>query len=163
MGVSEMDARGIHKAFIVKLLALKYVCPSLTHPITISAPSILPWPLEMPNPTHPVVFASTVKKISFFPVSTFQYRLTFWPSSSGEKNESSSARLAEEDCTTENEFKRRTHSATDNIVLVLSQAAKNEPNRNSYLHLYYAFDTSYEFFFLCCNLSKPLKYNHNIY
>ena len=42
MGVSEMDARGIHMAFIVKLLALKYVCPSLTHPITISAPSILP-------------------------------------------------------------------------------------------------------------------------
>ena len=124
MGVSEMDARGIHMAFIVKLLALKYVCPSLTHPITISAPSILPWPLEMPNPTHPVVFASTVKKISFFPVSTFQYRLTFWPSSSGEKNESSSARLAEEDCTTENEFKRRTHSATDNIVLVLSQGLK---------------------------------------
>ena len=74
--------------------------------------------LPIPSSSPPV------KKISFFAVSTFQYSLTFWPWSSGEKNDNSSARLAKEDCTTENEFKRRTHSATDNIVLVLSQKLK---------------------------------------
>ena len=61
----------LHGAIVLKsakLLALRYVCLSFTHPITISAPSILHyfWPLEMPNPTHPVVFASTRKKMSFF-------------------------------------------------------------------------------------------------
>ena len=115
-------------------LALKYVCPSFTHPITISAPCILPWPLEMPNPTHPVAFASTVKIISFFAMLTFQYSLTFWFSSRGEKNEWSAARLAEEDLTA-NEQRRKTHCVINNIVSYVPCRiwAKNDLNRNSYL------------------------------
>ena len=107
------------------LLALKNVCPSFTHPITISAPSIFPWPLEMPNPTHPVVFASTVKKISSLVVLIFQWSLTFWLSSSGEKNECSAARLAKERCwDAKKQIKRKTHRATDDIALAFSQEQK---------------------------------------
>ena len=56
-------------------LTVRYPCESFTQPITTSLPAILPFPEEIPNPTHPVVAASTASETDSLCQLTVQYRL----------------------------------------------------------------------------------------